>query len=197
MAPADPDRCGSGGAGRADYRREVFRRHPSEFERLALPHLDAVYDLALHLSDTRTDADDLTQETFLKALAAFRRGGAIGSMKAWLFTILRHCALNRRRDAALHPCEPLEDEVAAEPAGEAFKWERLTAEDLEAIIPRLSCPAREAVVLRDLHHLSYKEIATVLACPVGTVMSRLHRGRAELRRLALERLGSAEQRHAG
>jgi RNA polymerase sigma-70 factor (ECF subfamily) len=175
----------------------MFRSCPSAFERAVLPHLDAAYDLALRLSASRDDAQDLVQETILRALASFGSFQGTASVRAWLFTILRNAARNRWRDAARHPAEPLEVEPAAEPQGDAPDWPRFSAEDLEALLPRLSPAAREIVVLRDLHGLPYKDIALVLDCPVGTVMSRLHRGRLELRRLFLARAGAAGHRSAG
>jgi RNA polymerase sigma-70 factor (ECF subfamily) len=190
------------GRGRRGSRRVeerlVFRSCPSAFERVVLPHLDAVYDLALRLTASRDDAQDLVQETVLRALASFATFDGAGSVRAWLFTILRNGARNRWRDAARHPAEPLQgDALEVEPADAAPDWRRFSTEDLEALLPRLSPAAREIVVLRDLHGMSYKDIAAVLDCPVGTVMSRLHRGRVELRRLFLARAGDADRRSAG
>jgi RNA polymerase sigma-70 factor, ECF subfamily len=165
---------------------------PSAFERGVLPHVDAMYDLAQRLTGSRADAEDLVQESLVRALGAFADLDGGSCTRAWLFTILRNAAHNRWRDAARHPASPLgPDDVAAEPEVEPPDWQRLTSQDLEAILPRLPEPAREAVVLRDLYGLTYKEVAVVVGCPVGTVMSRLHRGRAELRRLALARVGPA------
>ena len=158
-------------------------RTESEFEVLVLPYLDAVYDMALRLTGSASDAKDLTQETFLKAFASFGRFEPGTSIRAWVFTILRNAARNLRRDGARHPSEPLEEEtcVAASPE-DVPDWSRLTPDALDALIARLPLHMREAVVLRDLQGLSYREIATVLSCPVGTVMSRLHRGRRILKR---------------
>jgi len=176
----------------------MFRPGPSEFERVVLPHLDAMYDLALRLSGARADAEDLVQEAVLRALASFARFDGSGSVRAWLFTILRNGARNRWRDAARHAIEPLQgDAPAIDAAAEAPDWRRLTTEHLEALLTQLAPAARETVVLRDLHGMSYKEIAGVLLCPVGTVMSRLHRGRIELRRLFQARAGATRRRSAG
>lgn len=171
---------------------------PSSFERAVLPHLDAMHDMAVRLTSVRADAEDLVQEALVRALRAFTGHEEGGCTRAWLFTIVRNVALNWWRDAARHPASSLEpDDVAAEPQVEPPDWQRLTGQDLEAILPRLPGPAREVVILRDLHGLAYKEVAAVIGCPVGTVMSRLHRGRAELRRLALARVGLATRRSAG
>ncbi len=176
----------------------MFRPGPSEFERVVLPHLDAMYDLALRLSAGRADADDLVQEAVLRALASFASFDGASSVRAWLFTILRNGARNRWRDTARHATEPLQgDAPAVDTAAEAIDWRRLSTEDLEALLPQLTPAAREIVVLRDLHGMSYREIAGVLLCPIGTVMSRLHRGRIELRRLFLARAGATPRRSAG
>jgi RNA polymerase sigma-70 factor, ECF subfamily len=161
-----------------------------DFDLLVLPYLDAVYDMALRLTGSQSDAKDLTQETFLRAFASFGRFERGSSIRAWLFTILRNAARNLRRDGARHPSEPLdEDSQATALAPEDVPdWSRLTPEAVDALIARLPLHLREAVMLRDLQGLSYREIAAVLACPVGTVMSRLHRGRAALRKLVLARL---------
>ncbi len=157
-----------------------------------------MYDLALRLGSSRSDAQDLVQETLLRALASFGAFQDTGAVRAWLFTILRNAARNRWREAARHPSEPLQaDAPAAEPPGEVPDWRSFSAEDLEALLPQLSPAAREIVALRDLHGVPYKDIATALDCPVGTVMSRLHRGRSELRRLFLARAGAAGRRSAG
>ncbi len=176
----------------------MFRPAPSEFERVVLPHVDAMYDLALRLSGSRADAEDLVQEAVMRALASFASFVGADSARAWLFTILRNGARNRWRDTARRAAEWLqEDPPANEAAAEAPDWHRFSTEDLEALLPHLRPASREVVVLRDLHGMSYKEIAGVLLCPVGTVMSRLHRGRIELRRLFLARAGAIRRRSAG
>jgi len=175
----------------------VFRPSPSAFETAVMPHLDAVYDLALRLTCSRADAEDLVQETILRALASFPAFDAAGPVRAWLFTILRNAARNRWRDAARHAAEPLGEPPAPEPAGDVPDWWSFTTEDLEALLPRLTPAAREVLVLRDLHRMPYKDVAQVLDCPVGTVMSRLHRARSELRRLFLAGAGAAGHRSAG
>ena len=171
-------------------------RADTEFVLLVVPHLDAVYDMALRLTGVPSDANDLAQETYLKALAAFGRFQPRSSIRSWLFTILRNEVRNRRRDGARHPSEPLDEEspLLTQVPDEAPDWSRLTPDMLDALIARLPIHLREAVMLRDLQGLSYREVAAVLSCPVGTVMSRLHRGRAALRKLALARL--AENRSA-
>jgi RNA polymerase sigma-70 factor (ECF subfamily) len=163
----------------------MTRRDANDFALLALPHLDAVYDVALRLTASHPDAHDLAQETFLRALRAFGRLEPGSDVRAWLFTILRNAARNLRRDGARHSTEPFDEEshLAPHPQDEAPDWYRLTPEVLDAVIAALPWVLREAVVLRDLQGLSYRQIASVLGCPVGTVMSRLHRARAALRKL--------------
>jgi RNA polymerase sigma-70 factor, ECF subfamily len=165
-------------------------RTEKDFEALALPYLDAVYDVALRLTGSPSDAMDLAQETYLRAFASFGRFELGSSIRAWLFTILRNAARNLRRDGARHPTEPLDEES---PAAQAWpddvpEWSRLTPGMLDALIARLPIHLREVIVLRELQGLSYREIASVLSCPVGTVMSRLHRGRGALRKLVLARI---------
>ncbi len=176
----------------------MSRELQKEFQRLALPHLGAVHDVALRLTQSRSDAKDLTQDTYLRAFASFGCFERGSSVRAWLFTILRNAARNLRRDCHRHSSEPFDDEslFTAQSQDEVPDWARLTPDALDELIALLPIHLREAVVLRDLQGLSYREVAAVLSCPVGTVMSRLHRGRAALRKMALARLGPADSRSA-
>jgi RNA polymerase sigma-70 factor (ECF subfamily) len=155
------------------------------FRALALPHLDEVYTLARYLLGSAADADDATQECYLRALAHFDtyRGPAI---KPWLFAILRNVCRGLRAGTAkaeLDACEenalPLWSE--AQPTPEAEVLAQRDAESIRRLLAALPDPFREAIVLRDIHDLSYREIAQVTGAPVGTVMSRLARARALLR----------------
>jgi RNA polymerase sigma factor (sigma-70 family) len=160
------------------------------FRDAALPYLDDAYTLARYLLRDPTDAEDAVQECYLRALKHFDgyRGPA---MKPWLFAILRNvCRAEYARRANL-PTDTIED--IAENAEQTPLWheaqetpetELLRGSDattIRRIISALAEPFREIFVLREIHNLSYREIADVAAVPVGTVMSRLARARAMLR----------------
>ena len=164
------------------------RRH--RFEALALPHLDAAYNLARWLTRAPSDADDVVQEAMLRAFRAF--GVFRGSdMRAWLLAIVRNCAMTaahktrRRREEGLP--EEGEDRgrhltlVAQEPDPESAVIGADLGRTLDAVIAGLPEEFREVLVLREMEALSYKEIAEITAVPIGTVMSRLARARALLR----------------
>jgi RNA polymerase sigma factor (sigma-70 family) len=161
------------------------------FREAALPHLDDVFTLARYLLRDTPDAEDAVQECFLRALRHFDsyRGSA---MKPWLLAILRNVckAEFARRAAQPMPPAPKENEGAAddpplwqEPQAspEAQLLRRHDDEAIRRLVASLPEPFREAIVLRDINDLSYREIADVLGVPVGTVMSRLARARALLR----------------
>jgi RNA polymerase sigma-70 factor (ECF subfamily) len=143
------------------------------------------------LTQNRAEAEDVVQETFLRAFRSFDRFNPGTNCRAWLFTIQRNVFLNRLRS---HGREILEAEMGGLEAAEAATEERLGAGnpeeeflqtvlhgDIDRALRMLPLPFRETVVLVDLEGLSYREVAEVLGCPVGTVMSRLSRGRALLR----------------
>ena len=163
-------------------------RRQSEFERTCLPLLGSVQAFALSLTRKSADADDLVQETYLKALRAFDSFTRGTNAKAWLFTIARRLNIDRFRRARVRPQplaeEAVEDTTLAPAAPETLEvegWEQLTPGVVRTAIDGVPEPFRMAVVLRDLQGLSYQEIAAVLDVPAGTVMSRLHRGREYVR----------------
>lgn len=169
------------------------------FESEALSFVDALYRAALRLTRAPADADDLVQETYLKAFRAadqFREGT---NLRAWLFTILHNTARNRARDRSREPVD-----VDSETVERVGDQERTTDENpearllREALTPELqealdALPAvfREAVWLRDVEGFTYAEMASMLDIPVGTVMSRISRGR----RLLYERLQAVKPIH--
>jgi RNA polymerase sigma factor (sigma-70 family) len=171
------------------------------FREAALPHLDDVFTLAHYLMRNATDAEDAAQECFLRALRHFDsyRGPA---MKPWLLTILRNVckAEFARRSAQPVPADDTQDALAADdpplwqepqasPENELLRQRDDDA--MRRLIAALPAQYREAIVLRDINDLSYREIADVLGVPLGTVMSRLARAREMLReRWTLEQ-GSA------
>ena len=165
----------------------------SEFEEIALVHLDLLYRAALRLTHNRAEAEDLVQETWLRALRHFDQFDPGSNCRAWLLTILRNAFLNRlRRDGR----EVLESDMAAgatdAAAIDSVSSARSSPEeeflqtvlhgDVDRALKTLPLPFRQAVLLADLEGLSYKEVAQVLGCPIGTVMSRLSRARQLLRK---------------
>lgn len=166
------------------------RDRAQRFRAAALPYLDDVYTLARYLLRNPTDAEDAAQECYLRAFRHFDtfRGGPI---KPWLLAILRNIcrAEYARRNAlaavqvdgieAQGTCESLWGEVGQSPETEVLR--RLDGETMRRLIARLPDQFREALVLREINDLSYREISEVTDTPVGTVMSRLARARTLLR----------------
>ena len=168
-------------AGGIDNDPERTRR----FRDAALPLLDDVYTLARYLLHNAADADDAVQECYLRALRHFDtfRGGAI---KPWLFAILRNVCYATYAQRGGKPPEDATDD--AEPlwaeAPDNAETQLLRSADVQSIrdmVAALPEPFREALVLREIHDLSYREIADIVGAPVGTVMSRLARARLLLR----------------
>jgi RNA polymerase sigma-70 factor (ECF subfamily) len=167
----------------------------ASFEADALACLDSLYRTALRLTGVPADAEDLVQDTYLKALRAADRFEAGTNLRAWLFTILHNTARNRARDRARAGL--VVDSEAAERAAdtlpvaadtpETLLLGQVLAPDLQAAIDALPAAFRDAIWLREVEELTYAEIAEVLQVPVGTVMSRLSRGR----RLLFDRLKEA------
>jgi RNA polymerase sigma factor (sigma-70 family) len=160
------------------------------FRDAALPHLDDVYTLARYLLRSPTDADDAVQECYLRALKHFDsyRGP---QMKPWLFAILRNICnaeFARRAGSQVTAIEDLPESAEQAPlwheAQETPEAQMLRKRDASAIrqlVAALAEPFRETFVLREIHNLSYREIANIIEAPVGTVMSRLARARTMLR----------------
>jgi len=174
-----------------------------EFEAVALVHLDALYQFALRLTHNRSEAEDLVQETCLRAFRSFHRFNPGTNCRAWLFTILRNAFLNRIRQAGRDVLagESVDLESTTFPGvaetlparghpDEEF-FQTVLHGDVDRALKALPLPFREVVILADLEGLAYKEIAQVVGCPIGTVMSRLSRGRGLLR----QALGRFAQEH--
>jgi RNA polymerase sigma-70 factor (ECF subfamily) len=167
----------------------------AEFEELALKHLDPLYAAALRVTRNERDAEDLVQDTFLRAYRFFDKFERGTNMKAWLFRILTNTFINRYRRSvkernivegpereAVH--ERFVSREAAEYAAdpEQHFFDGLLSDDVLRAVDSLPIDFRLAVILADLQDFSYKEIADILDVPVGTVMSRLHRGRRLLQK---------------
>jgi len=161
------------------------------FSQAALEHLDSLYGYALILTRDQTAAEDLVQETYLRAVRAFGQLMANSNLKGWLFVIMRNAWLNQLRHTRSGPrFVELDDEnvesvyqndrVNEDP--HVVYLRKLEREQIRVAIADLPELYREIIVLRDLEGFSYQEIATMLECPAGTVMSRLGRARAKLRR---------------
>ena len=154
----------------------------SQFERLVIPHLDAAYNLARWLAGNDHDAEDIAQEACMRAFRFVGRcRGSDG--RAWLLAIVRNTAwswLKKNRSHALVSIDDDEFGELEDPCGAASSFHSADAEALRAALQALPVEFREALVLRELEGLSYKEIADVAEVPVGTVMSRLARARRQL-----------------
>jgi len=166
-----------------------------EFEALALEHLDPLYSAALRLTKNERDAEDLVQDAFLRAFRFFDKFERGTNMKAWLFKILTNTFINRYRRRVKERTvvegaarETTSDkfvvretnETAVNP--EQYFFDKLLSDDVLRSIDGLPIDFRLVVILADLQEFSYKEIAEVLDVPVGTVMSRLYRGRKLLQK---------------
>jgi RNA polymerase sigma-70 factor (ECF subfamily) len=157
----------------------------ASFEREALVHLDALYRVALRLTGNASDADDLVQETMLKAYRAWHQYQQGTNAKGWLLTILRHAFINEYRRRTRHPesvdIDAIEsfavfDEGQDDDPQSRF-FDQIVDDEVLRAIDELPEQFREAVVLSDVEGMSYEEVARILEVPIGTVKSRLFRGR--------------------
>jgi len=182
------------GSGPPEHRRE-------EFEEVALPHIDSLFNMAIGLSRNHKDAEDLVQETYLRAFRFFDSYQSGTKVKAWLFRILRNTFINRYRAAKIRPEEVdfskiesvyervVSDEFLAgrhSPTPEEIVVDGVLDEEIQGAMAELPEEYRSVVVLALVEDLSYKEIASALSVPLGTVMSRLHRGRKLLQASLME-----------
>jgi RNA polymerase sigma-70 factor (ECF subfamily) len=170
-----------------------------EFARAALSHIDSLYGTALRLTRRAADAEDLVQDTYLKAFRASHQFEPGTNLKAWLFTILHNTFRNARRHDGRSPVdvdsEAVERAVADGPAAQSPEQilTRATLDaDLQGALDALPDAFRQAVWLRDVEELTYAEMAQVLDVPIGTVMSRISRGRRALLREVQVRRGKPD-----
>jgi RNA polymerase sigma-70 factor (ECF subfamily) len=168
-------------------------------------YMDGLYGYAMVLTRNSAEAADLVQETYIRAIPAMGTLRADSSLKGWLFTILRNIWLNQLRERRTAPktleldADPAIAAVAVEPSPDplATYVSKTEIERVRAAIQQLPLEFREIVILREYEELSYQNIASLLECPVGTVMSRLARARSKLRTLLYEPCQSGEHRTAG
>jgi RNA polymerase sigma-70 factor (ECF subfamily) len=176
-----------------DFRQD--NKTKQEFQELALCHLDALFASALRLTKNEGDAEDLVQDTYVRAYRFFDKFERGTNIKAWLFKILTNTFINRYRRKikeralsegvdreAVHERLLAKDSQEHQSNPEQAVFERLLSDDVLRAIDGLPDDFRMVVVLADLQEFSYKEIAEIMECPVGTVMSRLYRGRRLLQK---------------
>src|SRR5215470_10420104 len=152
------------------------------FELEVLPHAARLFRLAMWLERNRADAEDVVQDTMMQALRSFHRFQPGTNCRAWLITILQRIVSNRRRakGRSIVVSDP-DDRIAQTVPFVPPVPQSLTDETVLATLRRLPAAFQEVIILCDVEDLTYKEAADALAIPIGTVMSRLHRGRAQLR----------------
>jgi RNA polymerase sigma-70 factor (ECF subfamily) len=179
-----------------DVSTETPQERAARFEREAMPLLDQMYSAALRTTRNPTDAEDLVQETFAKAFAAFHQYRPGTNLKAWMYRILTNTYINTYRKKQRQPKESdaaeVEDYQLARAAqhtssglrsAEAEALDHLPDSDVKEALASIGEDFRMAVYLADVEGFAYKEIAEIMDTPIGTVMSRLHRGRRQLRDL--------------
>ena len=155
------------------------------FGHAAMEHIDALYGYAMTLTRDTTEAEDLVQETYLRAAGAANRPDVESNLKGWLFVIMRNAWLNQVRHKNSGP-RFVDLETGEPPVHEnphVVYLRKLEREQVREAIESLPAAYREIVILRDIEGFTYHEIATVLDCPAGTVMSRLGRARGKLRKV--------------
>ena len=176
----------------------IDRRTDAEsFETLAMPMLASLYNFAHWLTHNREEAEDLVQETYLKALKGFTSFEPGTNFRAWMYRILRNTFLTSRSGLNVRMTVPLdrEEDAIGRPADtpEAVLLSRADQQMVRSALERLPVQFREAIVLCDVEEMSYQEIAEIVGIPIGTVMSRLSRARKLMRELLVEKMRGASK----
>ena len=169
----------------------------NEFQKLALPLLDALYNFARWLSGDADEARDLVQETFAKALKGFSGFREGTNFRAWMFRILRNTFLTsrtglERRSTSQESEEGFEEQAISHDTPETAMIRRANMEMVQEAISRLPDHFREVLLLADIEEMKYQEVADTLDIPMGTVMSRLARARGLVRQYILEIVGAKQ-----
>jgi RNA polymerase sigma-70 factor, ECF subfamily len=166
------------------------------FEAEVLPHLEGLFRFAMWLEQERDKAEDLVQEALIEALQSFHRFKTGTNCRAWLLSILRHVRSNRQRsNRRLSFMSDSDDRIAETVSFVPPVPQQLTDEEVLAALRRIPQQYQEVIILCDVEEMTYREITDALGVPMGTVMSRLHRGRALLR-AELSRPSQGERWHS-
>ena len=174
-------------------RGEDGEKRKAEFEQQALPHLDVLYNTAIRYTKNAADAEDLVQETFMRAYRFYHQFEKGTNIRAWLFKILRNTFINRYRKKVNEPkqvgyeeIEPYYEQLAKSNPGEMLRaveldaFGRLISDEVMAALDELPEEFRTAVMLCDIQGMTYEEIGQIMECPTGTVRSRISQGRKML-----------------